>query len=406
MTGHEKKYLKELAKRQLELANTEKNLERKKRWYKHNRGEITIPPIVMEMSGFEREILPVSQCESIIGKKIEHELQSNIVNYEKIDDDKVVPDYFRYYFSPDICEFSMKIPTEQKKTGAMSWKHPIKDLEEDWYKIEKSSYSFNRKKYNHELEEVYEVIGDVMPICPENVGLYWRLAPSSKVFDLMGMENMMISFYDYPERMKELYQFIVDDMKEYIAWEEKEGLLTANNGNQIAGSGSYGFSDELHPEEKVLTKDMWGFISSQETVSISADMYHEFLFESYYQLAEIFGKVYYGCCEPAEPIWEKSISKLPNLKKVSISPFCNEDYMGEVLRGENIIYSRKPHPNFVGVGKELDEESFARHIEKTLQAASGCAVEFIFRDIMTIEKNQEKPGRAVALTRKLIAKYY
>lgn len=406
MNPTEKEYLRELAKKQLELANTEENLEKKARWYAHNRGERVIPPIIMEWDPFEKELLPEFKCTSPVGRQIERELLFNLTNYELVGDDKVIPDYFRFYFSPEIQEFSMTIPRHHAGTEGFSMEHPIQDLEEDWEKIRKTSYSFDRETFDRNLAEANDVLADIMPVSPENDSLYWRLAPSSKVFDLMGMENMMISFYDYPELMLKLYQFIADDMKEYIAWQEKEGILTANNGNQIAGSGSYGFSDELYPKDKVVTKDMWGFLSSQETVTISPEMYHEFLFESYKQLAEMFGHVYYGCCEPVDPIWEKTVSKLPNLRKVSISAWCNEEYMGQMLKDTNIIYSRKPSPNFVGVGQKLDEEAFAAYMENTLKAADGCALEFIFRDIYTLGGDRNKAARAVQITRQLINKYY
>ena len=80
--------------------------------------------------------------------------------------------------------------------------------------------------------------------------------------------------------------------------------------------------------------------------------------------------------------------------------------MGEALRGSGVIYSRKPSPNFIGVGAELDEEGFAAHISKTLTAARGCSAEIIFRDIYTLTGDRSKPGRAVQITRDLIDKLW
>ncbi len=80
--------------------------------------------------------------------------------------------------------------------------------------------------------------------------------------------------------------------------------------------------------------------------------------------------------------------------------------MGQVLRGSRIIYHRKPNPNFIGVGRDLDEEAFREHILKTLRCARGCKLEFSFRDVYTLSGNSGKPRRAVQIVRELIEKYW
>jgi hypothetical protein len=115
----------------------------------------------------------------------------------------------------------------------------------------------------------------------------------------------------------------------------------------------------------------------------------------------MYGLMYYGCCEPVHAIWEHGLASLPHLRKVSISPWCDEQAMGERLRKAPVIYSRKPRPNYVGVGT-LDEPAFTEHIAQTLRAAKGCHLEIIFRDIYTFDGDPTKPGRAVKIARRLI----
>ena len=86
-------------------------------------------------------------------------------------------------------------------------------------------------------------------------------------------------------------------------------------------------------------------------------MYEEFIFPYYKRISDLYGIFSYGCCEPVDPIWDNCLSKCENLRKISISPWCKEELMGEKLRGTKVIYHRKPSPNFIGVGKELDEEA-------------------------------------------------
>ena len=117
-------------------------------------------------------------------------------------------------------------------------------------------------------------------------------------------------------------------------------------------------------------------------------MYEEFIFPTTreYLTCSDFS---YGCCEPVDPIWDNCLSKCENLRKVSISPWCNEELMGEKLRGTKVIYHRKPSPNFIGVDEVFDEEGWRQHIIKTLKAARGCNLEISQRDVYSLKGDLE-----------------
>ncbi len=119
------------------------------------------------------------------------------------------------------------------------------------------------------------------------------------------------------------------------------------------------FTDELPGETITGPGDVWGFMDSQETVSISPKMFADFIFPAYQKVASTYGLLSYGCCEPVDPVWD-CIGSLDNLRKVSISPWCNEDIMAERLRGSRTIYHRKPSPNFLGVNPDLGRRRVPR----------------------------------------------
>ena len=73
--------------------------------------------------------------------------------------------------------------------------------------------------------------------------------------------------------------------------------------------------------------------------------------------------------------------------------------MSERLAGSNVIYSRKPSPNFIGVQKEFDEDAFRQYIRKTARLTKRCETEYIFRDIYSLHGNLEKLRRAVEIVR-------
>ena len=79
--------------------------------------------------------------------------------------------------------------------------------------------------------------------------------------------------------------------------------------------------------------------------------------------------------------------------------------VGEALRGTDIVFSRKPNPNFLGVDETLDEEAWSTHIRTTLEATRGVSVEFIIRDVYTVHGDLTKPRRAVELARRQIEQH-
>ena len=139
-------------------------------------------------------------------------------------------------------------------------------------------------------------------------------------------------------------------------------------------------------------------------MSISPAMFGEFIFPYYKQIAQQFGLLSYGCCEPVNPIWDNYISTLPNLRKVSISPWCDEEFMGERLQGKRITFHRKPSPNFLGVSANLDEDALRAHFNKTISAAKGCNLEFSQRDVYTLSGRIENARRYVEILRECIDK--
>lgn len=416
-TPEERLYLRELARKQAEYAAHPIMGQRKALWYAHNELRGERPMVVMEMNTFEKDMLPQPKCSSPVAVEIEKSLQRHIVNFECIGDDKVIPPYFVIPCSIQLDEFSIEIPRDHADDGqgydiGYHWRHPIKTLKEDLHLLKPASYTCNRDGTFALRDFISEILGDILPVEIENLSFLWHAAPSAKVVALMSLERMMLSLMDEPEEMHALFAYLRDNILAFAKWQEKEKLLTLNNANHYAGAGSYGFTSELPCSNEyaqtrtVTTQDLWLNLNSQETVGISPRMYKTFIFPYYYDLAKEFGLVYYGCCEPVHEIWDCCVSRYPNLRKVSISAWCNEDFMGEALRGSRVIYSRKPSPNFIGVGHDFDTEGFRAHIAKTLEAAKDCHLEIIFRDVYTLTGDLTKPGKAVEITRQLIDKMW
>lgn len=414
ISPEERNYLRDLAKKQLEYSMLPIMKEREKLWYKHNDLKGERPMLHFETWTFENDILPKYKCTSEAARNIELQIYREILNHEFIGDDRVVRSWYNISWNTNFVLFNMKVEAEHAISSkgeslGHRFKYWISDLQEDIKLLQPTVYSLDKESTLKWKAFVEDILGDILPVKISMDSLGCCL--SQDIVHIMGMETMIYSLVDYPDEFHQIMARASKDYIDFMKWMEKEEYLLLNNGNNGLGNGSFGFTTDLPksgfvPENKISTKDMWGFMDSQETVSISPDMFGEFFFPYYKEVAKNFGLLSYGCCEPIHPIWEKYISKLPGLRKVSISPWCNEEFMGEALKGSNVIYHRKPSPNYIGVGKELDEDAYSEHIKKTLLCARGCKLEFSFRDVYTLGGQTDKPKRAVEIVRNLIEKYW
>ncbi len=407
----ERVYLRELARKQAEYSALPVMQERKRMWYALNDGESGArPPVIVETWTFDRDFMPagIFRCTSGTGRDIEAQLLRNIRNHELLDDDKVIPDTFDIGWFMDVDQVGVSIGTErvndaQGVATGYRYLHPIKNLKQDVELVRPAVCRVDRERTAAYQAFLDELLGDLLPVRLTS-GLMGYTFLTNRVVQLMGMDAFFTAMYDSPDDLHRLMARLRDNALQVMKWAESENLLRLNNSNDMSFGSSFNFTEKLPApgyQGTVRMCDMWGSANSQETVGVSPKMFHEFCFPYYRDVCEPMGLLYYGCCEPAHPFWD-DLRRLPHLKKISISRWCDQQFMGEALRGTGIIFSRKPDPNFLGVDVALNEAAWTAHIRETLAAARGVAVEFIVRDVYTVHGNLAKPRRAVELARAAI----
>lgn len=403
----DREILRELARKQYRLSQEESNLIKIKEWDAHNSLLGEHPMIHLEMWTFAQEIIPpLLRCEGSFAREIETSLYCNFLNQELFQDDRVTPDHYPLAYDTYFSLFNIPVHVHNAE-NSLGHEFPsiIEDLEEDYHKLEKSSFGVDLESTMAKKQILEETFGDILPVKLKMDCLY--SVPTQMIVHFMKMENMMYNIYDYPDLFKEMMNRIADDTLEYYRMLEEKHLILPTVAGESLGQGSWCYNHELPGWEEasqrpLTTKDVWGFMDSQETVGLSPEMFAEFIFPCYEKIAGQFGLLSYGCCEPVDPVWDSCISRLKNLRKVSISPWCNEEFMGERLAGSSIIYHRKPSPNYLGVGTTLDEEGLRQSLRKTFRAAKGCKLEITQRDVYTINKDLKKARRYVEIIKEEI----
>ena len=401
--------IRDLARQVYEISHDPVNEERRQLWYKHNSLQPTRPLVLAEAGVAINQIVTDSDCLCQEGwaRGQELGLRRKIYHFQHVDDDSVVEPYINCNWNVSVSGYGVEFKREYgNNDGAMAsyrWDPPIKDLQRDFDKLHPRTYSVNRDAtltLKAHLEEVYD---DILTVRIRG-GFWWTVGMTWTAINHIGLQNLMLFMYDDPEGLHRFMAFLRDDHIAFAEWLEKEGLLTLNNENDGIGSGSRGHTNELpQPDWKegdpIRLKDLWTLTESQETVGVGPDLFAEFIFPYQLAVTEKFGLCYYGCCEPVHTRWHV-LKKLPNLRSVSVSPWCDEEFMADAL-GRDYVYSRKPNPAFIST-EHFDDDLIREDIRKTFTAARNCNVEIVMKDVHTLAGEPQRMARWVKLARETI----
>ncbi|MFW5802971.1 MAG: hypothetical protein ACOCWJ_03545 [Verrucomicrobiota bacterium] len=405
--------VRDLAKHVRELAFSDINQERKRLWTRHNDLQSERPMVLAEMSGvmdeLGREPELQCRCEHDLARSLESELRAAAYRFEKVKDDGVIPEYLTVNWRVNLGNYGIKIPRHRGdndgKLGSYVWEAPLKELPADLEKLTPRKPTVDREGTLRQKQQVEAVLDGILPVQIRGA-FWWTQGLTWSAINLIGLEQLMLYMFDQPEGLHALMKFLMDDHIAVAEWAEKEGLLSLNNEADYIGSGGIGYTNDLpqpdyDPNGPVRLKDLWGLSESQETVGVGPDQFEEFIFTYQQPLAERFGLCYYGCCEPVHTRWHV-IERLANLRKVSISPWCDEEKMAAAL-GNRYGYCRKPNPAGIST-PAWDEQAIRKDLRRTLEVAGNCNLEFAMKDVHTLADEPSRLGRWVELARQEIEK--
>ncbi|HSQ39516.1 MAG TPA: hypothetical protein VLM78_05100 [Anaerolineales bacterium] len=415
--GNDIKILRDLYKRQREIAQDPVMQERRQLWTRHAALDSTRPMILAETGGVLDELIPLStlRCQADWARQMERGLRELIFRYEHVRDDFVILPWIQYGWVVTVGDFGVQTELvrgdNEGKLGSYHWDPPIKDLDKDFDKLHFRELSVDREQTAAWATFLETYFGDIMPV-RLRANYWWTTGLTWTAINLIGLEPSMMAMYDNPAGLHRLMAFLSDECLHFLEWFEREGLLTLNNENDYVGSGSQGWTMELginsgkgtakSVDQPVRLRDLWGLSESQETVGVSPKMFEEFIFP--YQLPVIsrFGLSYYGCCEPIHNRW-RVIKRIPNLRRVSISPWCDQEKMAAEL-GRDYIFCRKPNPAMISTAR-FDEDAIREDLRTTLRLAGGCPLELVMKDVHTLNNEPLRLGRWVDLAREVCAEF-
>jgi hypothetical protein len=410
--------IRDLAKRWMAHARDPVMAERKKQWKAVHDLSPGRPMILVETSSIDG-FVPSSElcCQDPFLRAVERTMRDSVRHADEVGDDIVLEPYFRLGWQMELPDFG--VPVEQKP-GLMgnnetslgyTFNFPIKSPQEI-SRLRTRVFAVDREKTRCLEGKLEEVMGDILPVRVGNYdhfivepgdesfcgnfffGLTWQ------IYRFIGNDGLLYWVYDAPKAIHKLMAYMRDDRMALFEFLEREGLLDLNTDTQMAGPRAYGYVSDLPGADHsgpVKLEHLWGWAESQETTSISPEMFGEFVLPYLADLSRRFGLIYYGCCEPVDDRLSLIMEAIPNLRSVSVSGWANPAKVAEML-GNRYVYSRKPTPALMS-GANPSWDLARADMKRTYAATKNCCVEILFRDLYTVNREIRRVAEWVRMTK-------
>lgn len=329
-------------------------------------------------------------CTQPWARGLEEQLRKTLYQWRHMPGDMVVENYLECPLCIHSTEFGI---TEQVRVAQTDAQNDIVSREftvqiEDCQDLEK----IKLPKLTHLAQEtqrrflcMQDLFLDILPVKKVGQKHIWY-TPWDYLIRCWGVENAMIDLVERPELVHAAYERMVQAWMTQLDQLEQLNLLSLDGNNTRIGSGGYGYVSGLpgvpFDGDAVQAHNMWGCANAQIFASVSPQMHWEFAVEHDLQWLSRFGLTYYGCCEPLDGKAEV-LRRIPNLRKVSVSPWCDSARAVEQLGGDYVL-SRKPNPA-VFATTAYDPAEAERSLREFLDKADGCHTEIIMKDISTVK---------------------
>ncbi len=326
----------------------------------------------------------------------EDKLRKTIYQWKHLPADMVVNDFLVCPLAIHSTDFGIIEDVDIVKTDETSdvvsrhFNVQIKEPE-DIEKIKMPKITHNEKATELCYQAMCKVYEGIMAVKKQGQTHIW-FTPWDYLIRWWGVQEAMMDMIMRPEMINAAVEKMVDAWMAELDQFEEMNLLELDNNNTRVGSGGYGYVSDLPGDDfdagGVRAKNMWGCSNAQVFSEVSPEMHWEFAVKHDMRWLERFGLIYYGCCEPLDKKMDV-LRKIPNLRKISFSPWCDiERVVAEV--GSDYVISQKPSPA-IFADSEFQPGRARAEIRNVLEKAQGlCHIEFIMKDISTVRRDPKR----------------
>lgn len=349
--------LRELAKHLREISEDPVQSEHKKLWQDVNDLRMRKPVLHVRdyplyLIAYENELTTTIEDEFL--KSLELDLLFRIYEWNHLRVDRVIEPVIRCQCVihdtgwGDITRYEGVKGGDIDTSASYESKHLTESIiktEEDVSLIKDPIVTYDEKATMERFDIMREIFDGILEV--KLFGKqYFRVAPWDDIMTWMGMGDGFFNFYDEPELMHATMRRYIDAAISWVKQYEGMGILSSNNAFENVLNNDPGYTTQLPKPPKngigAKLKDIWGACSDQILTSVSPEMTKEFAFAYEKEYADLFGLFGYGCCERLDHKMADLKSAIPNLRKVSVSPYTELEPALEQL-GNNYVACFKPN---------------------------------------------------------------
>ena len=396
----DKEVLRELGREVARIGSLPIQQKRKSMWARLN-GLEAVKPMVWfsevcwnEMNVYDELVLKTS---TPFCQRIESELRQTIYLWKHMPGDMVVDPIIYSPLSIHNTGIGLDIEEDIVKTGkdnaivSHRYHRQIKN-EEDIQKIKTPRITHNKTKSEEDFQAYKDIFEGILTVEKRGAPGF-SFAPWDDIVRLTGAQEALLNLAMRPEFAHKVVDRIttvyINALEEY----ESQNLLALNNTNLRIGSGAYGYTNELpqadYDEMHVRAIDIWGSATAQIFSEVSPQMHEAFALDYERRWLERFGLTYYGCCEPLDKKID-ILREIPNLRKISVSPWNDMERMTEQIAGD-YVFSFKPNPAILARdhwNPDLAREELVSTLKIALKYK--CNIEIIMKDISTVRHQPQR----------------
>jgi hypothetical protein len=340
----------------------------------------------------------------------ERDLRRTLYQWRHLPGDMIVSDFLACPLAVHSTDFGILEDVDIVRTDAANdivsrhFKIQIRDFP-DLEKIRMPVVTHNEAATHRRFEAMCRVYGGLMPI--ERVGqTHIWFTPWDYLIRWWGIEEAMLDLVERPDLVHAGVERMVDAWMTELDQFESKNLLALDCNNTRIGSGGYGYASRLPGEPFdaawVRPSNMWGCSNAQIFSEVSPQMHWDFAIRHDLRWLARWGLTYYGCCEPLDQKIDL-LRRIPNLRKISVSPWCNTQRVVDAI-GTDYVVSRKPSPAIFAEDQWHPDRARQALVE-FLDQARGCHVELIMKDISTVRYQPQRLWEWAAMASELAEDY-
>ena len=405
MTRHDVALIRELAKKYMEIALSDRQQNANRRMRDTNDLKIVRPPVLMNeipwyQMNMDNELTCL--CQDPRARELEYSLRIYLFRHKHFRCDTIMDPFLRVARAYDSTGNGLSVNENTLSTEDKNHivSHRYTDVLEDEAALDQMQipkFTLRPDKDEENMNFFTDLLGDSMPVRLTGYCCTYT-APWDRIANLRGVTPLFLDFYDRPEYLHRIRKKFNDAIiAEIDFWEQNNAFEPLDGDLHCTPSAISGLAAGG-------TKAAWYRGMAQPLADISPEMFDEFEIAYAKPVAERFAYTYYGCCEPLDKRLHV-VKKISNLRKVGVSPWADEESSGEQI-GKDFVYARKPNPAYVAM--TTDPAAVRAETEKTVKICQkyGCPLEFVLKDISTVSHKPQNLITWASTVSDVLDEYY